>query len=257
MEAIEAWLPLFLFSILFGLSMDYHVFLLTRIREEYDKTRDNTEAVAYGLRTTGGIITGAALIMVAVFSGFAAGRLVLAAADGLRPGGRGLHGCDDRPVDPRAGVDASARRPELVPAEVAGVAPEAGRRGARAGASSLCSRSPTAGGADRADESDRAVEGSPCPSTAVDRVPIVDEREALREALGPGRRVDVRVRLEPADDVRRDAAAIESLGYPAIWVPEGMTLARGVRHLAAAALLHRADHRRAPASRTSGPATRP
>jgi putative drug exporter of the RND superfamily len=74
-EAIEAWLPLFLFSILFGLSMDYHVFLLTRIREEYDKTHDNAEAVAYGLRTTGGIITGAAIIMVAVFAGFAAGRL--------------------------------------------------------------------------------------------------------------------------------------------------------------------------------------
>ena len=52
-DAIEAWLPLFLFSILFGLSMDYHVFLLTRIREEYDKTGDNAEAVAYGLRTTG------------------------------------------------------------------------------------------------------------------------------------------------------------------------------------------------------------
>jgi RND superfamily putative drug exporter len=74
-DAIEAWLPLFLFSILFGLSMDYHVFLLTRIREEYDKTRDNAEAVTYGLRTTGGIITGAAIIMVAVFAGFAAGRL--------------------------------------------------------------------------------------------------------------------------------------------------------------------------------------
>ena len=74
-DAIEAWLPLFLFSILFGLSMDYHVFLLTRIREEYDKSRDNAEAVTYGLRTTGGIITGAAIIMVAVFAGFAAGRL--------------------------------------------------------------------------------------------------------------------------------------------------------------------------------------
>jgi RND superfamily putative drug exporter len=74
-DSIEAWLPLFLFSILFGLSMDYHVFLLSRIREEYDKTHDNTEAVAYGLRTTAGIITGAALIMVAVFIGFAAGRL--------------------------------------------------------------------------------------------------------------------------------------------------------------------------------------
>jgi RND superfamily putative drug exporter len=74
-ESIEAWIPLFLFSVLFGLSMDYHVFLLTRIREHYDLTGDNTGAVAYGLRTTAGIITGAALIMVAVFGGFAAGRL--------------------------------------------------------------------------------------------------------------------------------------------------------------------------------------
>lgn len=74
-ESIEAWLPLFLFSVLFGLSMDYHVFLLSRIRERFDFTGDNTESVAYGLRTTGGLITGAALIMVAVFGGFAAGRL--------------------------------------------------------------------------------------------------------------------------------------------------------------------------------------
>ncbi len=74
-ESIEAWLPLFLFSVLFGLSMDYHVFLLTRIREHYDRTGDNQAAVAYGLRTTGAIITGAALIMVAVFAGFAAGDL--------------------------------------------------------------------------------------------------------------------------------------------------------------------------------------
>ncbi|HEX2275143.1 MAG TPA: MMPL family transporter [Acidimicrobiales bacterium] len=75
-EAIEAWLPLFLFSVLFGLSMDYHVFLLSRVREHYDQTGDNTESVAYGLRTTAGIITGAALIMVAVFIGFAQGELV-------------------------------------------------------------------------------------------------------------------------------------------------------------------------------------
>jgi uncharacterized membrane protein YdfJ with MMPL/SSD domain len=75
-EAIEAWLPLFLFSVLFGLSMDYEVFLLSRIREQYDKTGDNAESVAHGLRTTGAIITGAALIMVAVFAGFAAGRVV-------------------------------------------------------------------------------------------------------------------------------------------------------------------------------------
>jgi RND superfamily putative drug exporter len=76
-EAIEAWLPLFLFSILFGLSMDYHVFLLSRIKERYDQTGDNTGAVAFGLRSTGRLITGAALIMVAVFGGFALGDLVM------------------------------------------------------------------------------------------------------------------------------------------------------------------------------------
>jgi RND superfamily putative drug exporter len=75
-ETIEAWLPLFLFSVLFGLSMDYQVFLLSRIQERYHHTGNNPDAVAFGLRTTGGIITGAALIMVAVFAGFAAGRLV-------------------------------------------------------------------------------------------------------------------------------------------------------------------------------------
>ena len=75
-EIIDAWIPLFLFSVLFGLSMDYHVFLLSRVRERYDKTKNNTEAVAYGLRATAGLITGAALIMVAVFSGFASGDVV-------------------------------------------------------------------------------------------------------------------------------------------------------------------------------------
>ncbi len=76
-EVIDVWIPLFLFSILFGLSMDYHVFLLSRIRERYDQTGDNAEAVAYGLRSTAGIITGAALIMVAVFGAFASGKTII------------------------------------------------------------------------------------------------------------------------------------------------------------------------------------
>ncbi|MCH8221857.1 MAG: MMPL family transporter, partial [Chloroflexi bacterium] len=75
--AIEFWLPLFLFSILFGLSMDYHVFLLSRIKEHYDETGDNKASVAFGLRSTAGIITGAALIMVGVFGGFAIGDMVM------------------------------------------------------------------------------------------------------------------------------------------------------------------------------------
>ena len=75
-EVIEFWLPLMMFTILFGLSTDYHVFLLSRIKERYDETGDNSGSVAYGLRATGSIITGAALIMVAVFGGFAMGDLV-------------------------------------------------------------------------------------------------------------------------------------------------------------------------------------
>ena len=73
---IEAWIPIFLFAIIFGLSMDYHVFLLSRVRERFDQTQDNTESVAFGIRSTGRLITGAALIMVAVFLGFAAGDVV-------------------------------------------------------------------------------------------------------------------------------------------------------------------------------------
>ena len=73
---VEAWIPIFLFAIIFGLSMDYHVFLLSRVRERFDQTRDNTESVAFGIRATGRLITGAALIMVAVFWGFAAGDVV-------------------------------------------------------------------------------------------------------------------------------------------------------------------------------------
>ena len=61
---------------IFGLSMDYHVFLLSRIRERYDRTGDNSDSVAFGVRSTAGLITGAALIMVAVFMGFTAGELV-------------------------------------------------------------------------------------------------------------------------------------------------------------------------------------
>ena len=74
--AIESWLPLFLFCVLFGLSMDYHVFLLSRIKEHYDITKRNSESVASGLQATAKLITGAALIMVAVFGGFASGSLV-------------------------------------------------------------------------------------------------------------------------------------------------------------------------------------
>jgi RND superfamily putative drug exporter len=64
---IQSWMPLTLFMIVFGLSMDYEVFMVSRMREEYDRCGDTTEAVARGLEKTGGVVTSAALIMVAIF----------------------------------------------------------------------------------------------------------------------------------------------------------------------------------------------
>ena len=104
-DVIETGIPLFLFAILFGLSMDYHVFLLSRIRERFIQTGDNSEAVAFGLRSTGRLITGAALIMVAVFGGFALGDLV-----GMQQFGFGLAVA--------VFVDATIVRSVLVPASM-------------------------------------------------------------------------------------------------------------------------------------------
>jgi RND superfamily putative drug exporter len=76
-DTIEAWVPLFLFSVLFGLSMDYQVFLLSRVKERYDATGSTTDAVTHGDSSTARLITGAALIIVAVFMGFTIGDLVM------------------------------------------------------------------------------------------------------------------------------------------------------------------------------------
>jgi RND superfamily putative drug exporter len=68
---ITPWLPMFLFVILFGLSMDYHVFVVSRIREAYDRGLSNEDAVAYGIKTTASVVTSAAIVMVGTFSVFA------------------------------------------------------------------------------------------------------------------------------------------------------------------------------------------
>ena len=73
---ISTWLPLFLFSILFGLSMDYHMLLLNRIKESYDGGKSNDESVSEGIKITAGQITSAAAIMVGVFGTFALGRSI-------------------------------------------------------------------------------------------------------------------------------------------------------------------------------------
>ncbi|MEA2351168.1 MAG: putative drug exporter of the superfamily [Thermoleophilaceae bacterium] len=73
---VDFWIPIFLFAMVFGLSMDYEVFLLSRMREEWDKRHENEQAVAFGLEHTGRIITACAIIMVAAFSGFIASSFV-------------------------------------------------------------------------------------------------------------------------------------------------------------------------------------
>jgi RND superfamily putative drug exporter len=67
---VTSWLPLFLFVILFGLSMDYHVYILSRVREGYDRGMKTEDAVEHGIKQTAGVVTGAALVMVGVFSIF-------------------------------------------------------------------------------------------------------------------------------------------------------------------------------------------
>ncbi len=100
---IEAWVPMMLIAIVFGLSMDYEVFLLSRIREEYDRTGDNASAVAVGLARTAQVITAAAAIMVCVFGSF-----VLGSARELQLFGFGLAAA--------VLIDATVVRMVLVPA---------------------------------------------------------------------------------------------------------------------------------------------
>jgi len=84
-DQIEFWIPIFLFAMLFGLSMDYEVFLVSRMREEWDSGRSNEEAVAAGLAKTGRLVTAAGLIMFAAFMGFVVGSIL-----GLQQFGFGL-----------------------------------------------------------------------------------------------------------------------------------------------------------------------
>jgi putative drug exporter of the RND superfamily len=84
-DQIEGWIPVFIFAMVFGLSMDYEVFLVSRMREEWDAGRPNADAVALGLAKTGRIVTAAGLVMFAAFMGFVAGSIV-----GLQQFGFGL-----------------------------------------------------------------------------------------------------------------------------------------------------------------------
>ena len=107
---IVSFVPMMMFAVLFGLSMDYEVFLLSRIREEYLKTGKNVESVVSGISTTARVITSAALIMIAVFLSFVIQPDPVAQDVRHRPGGRGADRRDDRPDRARAGHDGAPGR---------------------------------------------------------------------------------------------------------------------------------------------------
>ena len=122
--AITAWFPIMLFVILFGLSMDYHVFILSRIKEAVDRGESTDEAVSHGIKSTAGVVTAAAMVMVGVFSIFATLSFIDMKQFGVGPGGGGPDRRHPGPRRAAPGVDEAARRLELVPAPAARLAPE-------------------------------------------------------------------------------------------------------------------------------------
>ena len=130
---IDVTTPLLMFCIAFGLSMDYEVFLLSRIKEEYDLEHDNEEAVAVGLDHTGRIVTAAAVLLAIVFIAIATSDVSVVKLFGL---GLTLGGAGRRlphPCHARSGGDEAGRAGQLVGAEVpAAVPPPVGDLGERA-----------------------------------------------------------------------------------------------------------------------------
>jgi hypothetical protein len=120
--AVVTWLPLFLFTVLFGLSMDYHVFILSRVKELVDRGVPTDEAVARGIRSTASTVTSAAAVMVAVFAIFRLPPHARHQADGRRARRRSAARRHPDPRGAAAGGDEAARRLELVPAPLARVA---------------------------------------------------------------------------------------------------------------------------------------
>ncbi len=132
---IESWVPIFVFAILFGLSMDYHVFILTRVKEARDRGLDSRAAVARGISITSGTITSAATIMVLVFAAFVTIPFAFIQELGLGLAVAVLLRRHDRAQRAAAGLDDPPRRLELVDAVVPALAAAGHDRGrARAGA---------------------------------------------------------------------------------------------------------------------------
>ena len=146
---VAPFIPVMMFAILFGLSMDYEVFLLSRVREEYLRHGDTGRAVTEGLARTARVITAAAAVMVVVFLAFVTSGEIFLKLLGDRDGDGGPRRCDRGADGARPGADAAARARQLVDAAVAGSrrAPARTRGGMSEGAGSgvniaSCPRSP-------------------------------------------------------------------------------------------------------------------
>ena len=111
---IDAFLPIFMFVILFGLSMDYHVFIISRIREAYDRGMSTEATITHGIKTTAGVVTSAAIVMVCVFAVFATLSMLIFKQFGV---GLAARSSSTRPSSApcSSGHDEAARRLELVP----------------------------------------------------------------------------------------------------------------------------------------------
>ena len=189
---IVSFVPMMMFAVLFGLSMDYEVFLLSRIREEYLKTGKNVESVVSGISTTARVITSAALIMIAVFLSFVIQPDPVGEDVRHRPGGRGVHRRDDRPDRAGAGHDGAPGRRELVAPRLAGPDP--------------AEDEPGDGVRPRGSTSTRSRSRSARPVTS--RAGPLQERVGLRERGG---------RTEPFEDlsgVPQDRCGLGRAGKP-------------------------------------------
>ena len=125
--SIDTSMPILMFCIAFGLSMDYEVFMLSRIKEEHDRTGDNDEAVAIGLERTGRIVTAAALLLSVTFFAFATSGVSFIVMFGLGLGLAVLMDAVRHPRHARAGADEAGRRGQLVGARPAAPPPRPDR----------------------------------------------------------------------------------------------------------------------------------
>ena len=126
---IESWMPLFMFVVLFGLSMDYHVFILSRVRELVDRGMKTEDAVSHAIKSTAGVVTSAAVVMVGVFAIFGTLSLMMFKQMGVGLAFAILLDATLIRGGPAAGEHEAPRRAQLVAAEAAALAAEGRREG--------------------------------------------------------------------------------------------------------------------------------